>query len=46
MLLARSPEDWGEIGPALDVWLEQTAKSLAFAAVATMSDHRFRRHHH
>ena len=37
MLLARSPEDWGEIGPELDVWLEQTAKSLAFAAVATMS---------
>ncbi len=37
MLLARSPEDWGEIGPALDVWLEQTARSLAFAAVATMS---------
>jgi len=37
MLLARSPEDWGEIGPALDVWLEQTAWSLAFAAVATMS---------
>jgi predicted NBD/HSP70 family sugar kinase len=37
MLLARSPEDWGEIGRPLDVWLEQTAKSLAFAAVATMS---------
>jgi predicted NBD/HSP70 family sugar kinase len=37
MMLARSPDDWGEIGPALDVWLEQTAKSLAFAAVATMS---------
>ena len=37
MLLARSPEDWGEIGPTLDVWLEQTARSLAFAAVATMS---------
>jgi predicted NBD/HSP70 family sugar kinase len=37
MLLARSPEDWGEIGPALDAWLEQTARSLAFATVATMS---------
>jgi predicted NBD/HSP70 family sugar kinase len=37
MLLARSPEDWGEIGPALDIWLDHTAKSLAFAAVATMS---------
>jgi predicted NBD/HSP70 family sugar kinase len=37
MMLARSPEDWGEIGPALDVWLDHTAKSLAFAAVATMS---------
>ena len=37
MMLARSPEDWGEIGPALDTWLEHTARSLAFAAVATMS---------
>ena len=37
MVLARSPEDWGEIGPALNIWLEQTANSLAFAAVATMS---------
>ena len=37
MLLARSPDDWGEIGPALDIWLDHTAKSLAFAAVATMS---------
>lgn len=37
MLLARSPEDWGEIGEPLEVWLEQTARSLAFAAVATMS---------
>ena len=37
MLLARSPEDWGEIGPSLDAWLEETAGSLAFAAVATMS---------
>lgn len=37
MVLARSPEDWGEIGPELNIWLEQTADSLAFAAVATMS---------
>ncbi len=37
MLVARAPEDWGEIGPALDAWLEHTARSLAFAAVATMS---------
>ena len=36
MVLARSPEDWG-IGPELNIWLEQTANSLAFAAVATMS---------
>ena len=36
MVLARSPEDWGEIGPELNIWLEQTA-ILAFAAVATMS---------
>jgi predicted NBD/HSP70 family sugar kinase len=37
MLLARSPDDWGDIGPELDIWLEQTAKFLAHAAVATMS---------
>jgi len=37
MMLARAPEDWGEIGPALDSWLDHTAGSLAFAAVATMS---------
>ena len=37
MLLARSPEDWGDIGPELDIWLGQTAKFLAHAAVATMS---------
>lgn len=37
MLLARSPEDWGDIGPELDIWLERTAKYLAHAAVATMS---------
>ncbi len=37
MLVARSPEDWGEIGPQIEIWLEQTANSLAFAAVATMS---------
>ncbi len=37
MLVARSPEDWEEIGPQIEIWLEQTANSLAFAAVATMS---------
>jgi predicted NBD/HSP70 family sugar kinase len=37
MLLARSPEDWGDIGPELDIWLERTAKYLAHAAVATLS---------
>ena len=37
MVLARSPDDWGNIGSELDVWLEQTAKFLAHAAVAAMS---------
>ena len=37
MVLARSPDDWGNIGPELDIWLEQTAKFLAHAAVAAMS---------
>ncbi|HEX7107771.1 MAG TPA: ROK family transcriptional regulator [Aestuariivirga sp.] len=37
MVLARSPDDWGNIGLELDIWLEQTAKFLAHAAVAAMS---------
>jgi predicted NBD/HSP70 family sugar kinase len=37
MVLARSPDDWGNIGPELDIWLEQAARFLAQAAVATMS---------
>lgn len=37
MVLARSPDDWGNIGPELNIWLEQAAKFLAQAAVATMS---------
>ena len=37
MVLARSPDDWGNIGPELNIWLEQTAKFLAHAAVSAMS---------
>ncbi len=36
-LLTPSPYQWGEIGPELDKWIENAAKSLAFASVATMS---------
>ena len=29
-----SPEDWGEVGPDLDVWLEQAGTALAYAVVS------------
>ncbi len=37
MLLAKSPDDWAGIEKYLDAWLDQTAKSLAYAAVSSMS---------
>jgi predicted NBD/HSP70 family sugar kinase len=29
-----SPEDWGEIGPELDLWLERAGAALAYATVS------------
>lgn len=29
-----SPDDWGEVGPALDLWLAEAAQALAHAIVA------------
>jgi predicted NBD/HSP70 family sugar kinase/biotin operon repressor len=37
MLLARSPEDWSAVGPALERWLDATAEALAYAAAAAMA---------
>lgn len=37
MLLAKSPDDWTGIENHLDAWLNQTAKHLAYASVASMS---------
>jgi predicted NBD/HSP70 family sugar kinase len=35
--LWRSPDDWGDVGPELDRWIEQTAESLAAAIVSATS---------
>jgi predicted NBD/HSP70 family sugar kinase len=36
-VLWRSPDDWGDLGPPLDEWIEGVAESLAFAVVAATS---------
>ncbi|MGH6924832.1 MAG: ROK family transcriptional regulator [Propylenella sp.] len=36
-VLWRSPDDWGDIGPELDRWIERASISLAGAAVAATS---------
>ncbi len=36
-VLSRSPDDWGDVGPALDAWIGETAASLAAATVAAIS---------
>jgi predicted NBD/HSP70 family sugar kinase len=36
-VLSRSPDDWGEVGPELDQWIEEAAASLAAASVAAIS---------
>jgi predicted NBD/HSP70 family sugar kinase len=36
-VLWRSPDDWGDLGASLDIWIEEAARSLAFAIVATIS---------
>ena len=35
--LWQAPDEWHDIGRMLDDWLEETARSLAFATVATIS---------
>jgi predicted NBD/HSP70 family sugar kinase len=36
-VLWRSPDDWGDLGPALDAWIEQVASGIAFAATAAVA---------
>ncbi len=36
-ILWRSPDDWGELGPVVDVWIEEAATGIAFAIVAAIS---------
>jgi len=36
-ILWRSPDDWGELGPLLDQWIDEVAGSLAFAILAAAS---------
>jgi predicted NBD/HSP70 family sugar kinase len=36
-VLWRSPDDWGDLGPLLDAWIEETAQSLAFSIVAAIA---------
>ena len=37
LLLSRNLESWSEVGPALDVWIEETARSLAYACLVAAS---------
>jgi predicted NBD/HSP70 family sugar kinase len=36
-ILWLSPDDWGDLGPALDAWIEEVAESLAYAIVAAIA---------
>ncbi len=36
-VLWRSPDDWGDLGSPLDVWIEQVAAGIAFATVAAVA---------
>ena len=36
-MLFSSPDDWGDVGPELDRWIEGTAAGLAAASVAAVS---------
>ncbi len=36
-MLWRSPDDWGDLGPVLDVWIDEAAAGIAFAIVAAIS---------
>lgn len=36
-ILWQSPDDWGDLGPALDEWIAEVAENLAFAIVAAVA---------
>ncbi len=36
-VLWQSPDDWGDLGPALDEWIEEVAESLSYAIVAAIA---------
>jgi predicted NBD/HSP70 family sugar kinase len=36
-VLWQSPEDWGDLGPVLDEWIDEVAESLAYAIVAAIA---------
>ena len=36
-ILWLSPDDWGELGPALDEWIAEVAESVAYAVVAAIA---------
>jgi predicted NBD/HSP70 family sugar kinase len=37
LMLTRNITDWSDVGPALDHWIEETAKHLAIAALSAIS---------
>ncbi len=37
LMLTRNPTDWSSVGPSLDGWITETAKNLAYAALAAIS---------
>jgi predicted NBD/HSP70 family sugar kinase len=36
-ILWLSPDDWGDLGPALDEWIDEVAESLAYSIVAAIA---------
>jgi predicted NBD/HSP70 family sugar kinase len=36
-VLWQSPDNWGELGPALDIWIGEVAESLAYAIAASIA---------
>ena len=37
LMLQRNLESWAEVGPALDEWIEETSRSLAYACLVAES---------